>query len=114
MTGSLCHSLMLRSLLSRLIILTVSEFQLIVATYVWEYIRESLFSVLFVIISTQKKLDHVDLAIWPFNGREKSFFTLFAKVYVREMIKFSDFLNLQNFMVAKVFDLKVVQKCFKL
>ena len=34
------------------------------------------------------------------------------KIDVREMIKFRDFLNLQNFMVAKISDLKVVQECF--
>ena len=57
------------------------------------------------------------MLIWTFakiNGREKSFFGLFARVYVREIIKFFDFLNLQNFVVAKVSDLKVVQEIFNL
>ena len=53
------------------------------------------------------------MLIWPFakvTGREKLFFGLSAKVYAREMPKFCDFLNLRNFLVAKVSDLKVVQE----
>ena len=93
----------------------INQLQLIAATYVRECISEYFFSVLFANISTQKKLDH--MLIWRFakdNGQEKSFFGLFVKVSVREMIKLSDFLNLQNFMVAKVSDLKVVLECFNL
>ena len=57
------------------------------------------------------------MLVWPFakvNSREKSFFGLLAKVNVREMSTFCDFLNLQNFLVAKVSDLNVVQECLKL
>ena len=46
-----------------LIILTASEFQLIAAIYVREYISENLFFVLSAIVSTQKKFDDVNLAI---------------------------------------------------
>ena len=49
--------------MTELIILIVSELQLIVATYVREYESENLFSVLFAIISTQKNFDHVNLTI---------------------------------------------------
>ena len=69
----------------------------------------------FLLLSGRRK--NLIVLIWPFaevNGRENSFFGLFTKVYVREMIKFCDFLNLRNFMVAKVYDLQVVQECFKL
>ena len=57
------------------------------------------------------------MLIWPFSkvsGNEKSFFSLPATVYIREMPKFCDFLNLRNFLIAKVSELKVVQECFKL
>ena len=57
------------------------------------------------------------MLIWTFpkvNGRAKSFFGLFAKAYVREMIKFCDFLNLRNFMVVEVSDFKVAQECFNM
>ena len=57
------------------------------------------------------------MLIWPFakvNGREKSFFGLPAKVYVRVMPIFCNFCNLRNILVAKVSDLNVNQECFKL
>ena len=55
--------MMLWSILLHLIILTVFDLQLIAATYVRKYISQNLFSVIFAIISAQKKLDHVNLAI---------------------------------------------------
>ena len=55
--------------------------------------------------------------IWLFtkvNSREKSFFGLFAKVYVHGMQKYRDFLISRRILVVKVSDLKEVQECFKL
>ena len=55
--------------------------------------------------------------MWLFakvNSREKSFFGLFAKVYVHEIQKFRNFLIPRRILVVKVSDLKEVQECFKL
>ena len=78
------------------------------------YKREFLFRLFCYYQYAEKNLI---MLIWPFtkvNDREKSFFALFAKVYVLKMPKFWDFLNLRNFLLAKVSDLKVFQESFQL
>ena len=95
-----------------LIILTVSELQLIEATYVREYISENFFSVFFCYYQYAEK--SLIMLIWPFTKVNDRDFALFAKVYVLKMPKFWDFLNLRNFLLAKVSDLKVFQESFQL
>ena len=51
----------------------------------------------------QVRRENFIMLIWSFakvNGREKSIFDLYAKVYVREMSKLWDFLNLRKFLVG--------------
>ena len=87
-----------------LIILTVSELQLIEATYVREYISENFFSVFFCYYQYAEK--SLIMLIWPFTKVNDRDFALFAKVYVLKMPKFWDFLNLRNFLLAKFLILK--------
>ena len=102
MTGSFCPYLMLWSLLLCLIISTVSELQLIAATYIWEYINENLFSVLFAIINTQKNFNHVTLDVCKSIWSWKTLFCSIRESFCSANNKFCDFLNLWNFLFAKV------------
>ena len=94
--------LMLWSLLLCLIISTVSELQLIAATYIWEYINENLFSVLFAIINTQKNFNHVTLDICKSIWSWKTLFCSIRGSFCSGNNKFCEFLNLWNFLFAKV------------